>query len=124
MDYFCYCRWICRQLGRLFRELYDSISWVRIVVFDETARSYGCDKNNPTVFWRVWTGYGKGRVNHNHEMSSSCGHVDPIRVKSYERRSQVCLSNNNVLTRSMRVPLHRLLEGWLRHKSDMVNFEA
>src|SRR5579859_821532 len=24
----------------------------------------------------------------------------------------------------MREPLHRLLEGWLRHKSDMVNFEA
>jgi coatomer protein complex subunit gamma len=24
----------------------------------------------------------------------------------------------------MRAPLHRLLEGWLRHKSDMVNFEA
>jgi coatomer subunit gamma len=28
------------------------------------------------------------------------------------------------LTCSMRVPLHKLLEGWLRHKSDMVNFEA
>jgi coatomer subunit gamma len=25
---------------------------------------------------------------------------------------------------SMREPLHKLLEGWLRHKSDMVNFEA
>src|SRR5271170_8124022 len=24
----------------------------------------------------------------------------------------------------MRAPLHQLLEGWLRHKSDMVNFEA
>ena len=24
----------------------------------------------------------------------------------------------------MREPLHRLFEGWLRHKSDMVNFEA
>jgi coatomer subunit gamma len=25
---------------------------------------------------------------------------------------------------SMREPLHKLFEGWLRHKSDMVNFEA
>lgn len=30
----------------------------------------------------------------------------------------------DLLTYSMREPLHRLLEGWLRHKSDMVNFEA
>src|SRR5277367_4732018 len=89
MDYFWYCRRIYRQLCRLFSELYDAISWIGIVVFDETARSYGRDENHSTVFWRIWTGCGKRGINDDHEMSSSCRHVDPLCVQSNERRSQV-----------------------------------
>lgn len=56
-------------------------------------------------------------------------HAHPLRVEGYGGGSQVSTANRSSkllpeLYSSVQKQILDILEGWLRHKSDMVNFEA